>query len=83
MKEEWDLYTREGLPLGEKALRGDALPFGAFHLVVMALIVNDRKELLMTRRSAEKLAWPGLWECTAGSVLAGESSGEEIGRAHV
>lgn len=52
------------------------MPEGAFHVAVMAFIINDGRELLMTRRSSGKEAWAGYWECTAGSVLAGESSHE-------
>jgi len=39
----------------------------------MALMVNPEEKILVTKRSQNKTE-PGKWECTAGSVLAGETS---------
>ena len=45
----------------------------------MAILINDDGEILLTKRSRHKIA-AGKWECTAGSVLAGETSRDAIVR---
>jgi 8-oxo-dGTP diphosphatase len=73
MNEEYfDIYSIDKKPLGRISKRGNQLPNGEYHFVVLAIIVNHNK-LLITRRSLSKKGAPGKWECTAGSVLAGES----------
>ena len=47
---------------------------GEYHLVVVALIINSKKEILITKRSATKKAEPLKWELTGGGVQAGETS---------
>jgi len=77
--EYFDLCTKDRLPLGKKAARGTKLGADEYHLVVLAVLVNQEGRVLLTRRSAQKIAG-GLWECTAGSVQAGESSLQAIVR---
>jgi len=75
--EYFDLCTVDRKPLGKKVQRGTKLNKDEYHLVVMAIIQNEKREVLLTRRSKNKIA-AGLWECTAGSVLAGENSRNAI-----
>ncbi len=75
--EYFDVCTIDRKPLGKKAQRGSKLENGEYHLVVMAILQNENGEVLLTRRSQHKIA-AGLWECTAGSVLAGENSRDAI-----
>jgi len=75
--ESFDLITKDRVPLNKTAARGSTLQRGEFHLVVMGVLLNDRNELLITKRSKEKPG-AGKWECTAGSVLAGETGKEAI-----
>ena len=75
--EYFDLCTIDRKPLGKKVQRGTNLNKNEYHLVVMAIMLNEKNELLLTRRSKNKIAG-GLWECTAGSVLAGENSRDAI-----
>lgn len=44
---------------------------GEFHIVVSVWIRNSRGEWLISKRTPNK-EYPLLWECTGGSVLAGE-----------
>lgn len=74
MKELWDLYDAERHPLNKTHPRGVRLPRGAYHLSVGIWTVTDQNEILLTKRSREKPEWPDLWENTAGSVIAGETS---------
>jgi len=73
MVERFDLVGADRMPLGRTAERGSQLSDGEYHVVVMALMVNPEGKILVTKRSHNKTA-PGKWECTAGSVVAGETS---------
>jgi isopentenyldiphosphate isomerase len=73
MSELWDLYNQEGKKTGTLHKRGQAIPQGLYHLVVSVWIANSRGEYLMSQRHPSK-PYPEYWECTGGSVLAGESS---------
>lgn len=79
VEEIFDLYTIDREPLGKTAKRGSVLPENEYHLVVMAIMINRDGKILLTKRSREKTA-PGKWECTAGSVIAGENSKEAVYR---
>jgi 8-oxo-dGTP pyrophosphatase MutT (NUDIX family) len=72
--EYWDLYGADRKSLGRVHPRGFELPLGTFHLVVSIWTVNANREILLTLRSPEKDLFPGFWENTAGSVVAGENS---------
>ena len=73
-RERWDLLDRNRQPLGKTMFRGDPITAGAYHLCVEIWTVNSAGEILLTLRHPEKPDYPNLWECTSGSVLAGESS---------
>ena len=55
--------------------KANSLPLapGEYHLVVEIWLRNSKGEVLLTKRHPEK-HYGGLWECTGGSVLAGEES---------
>lgn len=75
MAEYWDLYDENRQPLGRTILRGSMKPMcGLYHVAVMIVTMNSHGKLLCTLRSKNKDTYPGLWEFTAGSVLAGEDS---------
>ena len=72
--ELWDLYDKNGDPLGRLHRRGDPLPAGTYHLVISVMTCTSDGRILLTLRSAKKHPYPALWEITAGSALAGEDS---------
>ncbi len=73
--ELWDLYDDERRPLNRTAVRGEMTAgSGLYHVVVMIITMNSRGQLLCTLRSPDKATYPGLWELTAGSAVAGEDS---------
>lgn len=86
MAELWDLYDENRRPLDRLHRRGDPLPEGAYHLVVQVWIRDGRGRFLISRRHPDK-PFGLYWECTGGSVTAGEDSrsgamrevGEELG----
>lgn len=72
--EKWDLYTKYREKTGAECVRGEKIPDGLFHLNVHVWIRNSRGEYLMSQRSANRQAFPLMWECVGGAVLKGESS---------
>lgn len=73
MSELWDLYNGEREKTGATITRGMPIPKGQYHVVVSAWIVNSKGQYLLSQRHPNK-PYPYFWECTGGSVLAGEGS---------
>ncbi len=59
--------------LGKTHRRGDPMPAGEYHLVVVAALQNSAGAFLITKRAPNK-RHPNVWECTAGSAVAGDGS---------
>lgn len=75
MGEFWDIYTANRVKTGRVMERGSLFKQGDYHLVVHICLFNDRGEMLIQQRQAEKAGWPGLWDVTVGgSALAGETA---------
>ena len=72
--ELWDLYNERRELLHQDHVRGQALPPGAYHLVVHIWIQNSNGQFLMSQRAADRAHDALKWECTGGSVLKGENS---------
>lgn len=72
MEELWDVYDENKKLTGETMLRREQ-PSGKYHLVVHIWIKNSKNQWLISKRTANK-HFPLKWECTGGSVLAGEDS---------
>ena len=78
MAEFWDIYDKDRNKTGKLAQRGvDKLKEGEYHIVVTAVILNSKNEILLTQRAPFK-TFPFMWECNGGSILAGETSIEGI-----
>ena len=74
MAEYWDIYDKDRNKIGKLAQRGvDKLNEGEYHIVVTAVILNSKNEILLTQRAPFK-TFPLMWECNGGSILAGETS---------
>lgn len=73
--EYWDVYDKNRNRTGKIISRYDFFHKKdlGYHLCVHVWIKNDRGEWLISKRTPNK-SFPLLWECTGGSVLAGESS---------
>lgn len=71
--EKWDVLDQNGEKTGETLTRGKQLYSGQFHLVVHVWFW-DGIRLLIQKRSLRCEIMPGVWACTSGSVMAGESS---------
>lgn len=78
--EKIDLYTKDKVKLNKVFIRHQDILFdNEYYLLEQAWIINDNKEILLTRRSFNK-SYGGLWEATAGHVKAGETDIEGIQR---
>ena len=73
MLEMWDSYNDKREKTGKVLLRCVPVPKGLYHLTVSAWIVNSQGQYLLSQRHSQK-TYPLCWECTGGSVLAGEDS---------
>lgn len=73
-----ELYDENRQPLGIAITKSDPVPPNAYMLTVGIWIVNDRKQVLLTRRSLEKRYAPGMWENPAGHVQKGETCEDAI-----
>ena len=71
--ELWDIYDEDGEKTGRIQRRGDPFREGDRHLCVHVWVRNLSGDYLLTKRAPGK-AMPGLWECTGGSAISGESS---------
>lgn len=71
--ELWDLYDEHRQPLHRTHVRGDPFGPGEHHLVSDIWTIDSLGRLLLTQRHPSK-PHGLLWECTGGSVLAGEDS---------
>lgn len=79
MAEIWDIYDEKRNKTGRYAIRDvDKLKEGEYHIIVAALIMNSKKEILTTKRAATKKSEPLKWELTGGAVVAGETSLEGV-----
>lgn len=75
MPELWDIYDKNRNKTGRVAER-EVYKFkkGEYHIVVVAVIINSKNEILVAKRSATKKHEPLKWELTGGGVRAGETS---------
>lgn len=74
--ELWDLLDKDRRPLGVTHPRGRQYPMPphTYHTVVSVFTVDSQNRLLITLRAPTKGMYPGYWEFTGGSGVAGEDS---------
>jgi len=72
--EIWDLYNTEGIRTDRVMRRGEAVPFGLYHLVVHIWPMNSKGEFLIQQRAMTVLWKPGMWAATGGSAVSGEDA---------
>lgn len=71
--ELWDLYDAKRNPLNKTHVRGTPMPEETYHIVADTWTITKEGQVLITQRHPSK-PYGLKWECTGGSVLAGESS---------
>lgn len=73
--ELWDLYDENRRPMNKTHIRGVPMPEGAYHIVSDIWTVTEEGKVLLSQRHPGK-PYGLLWECTGGSVQAGETGME-------
>ncbi|MBS7525919.1 NUDIX domain-containing protein [Fusibacter paucivorans] len=71
--ELWDIYDANRCRTGKKVVRGVPLGEGEFHLVVFAVIMNAKGEIIVSKRTPNK-TFPNHWEITGGAAVSGDDS---------
>ena len=81
MIEIWELVDKNKNKTNTLHQRGDEknIPKGMYHLVVETWVKNSKGQILLTQRHANK-NYGLMWECSGGSVIAGEDSVEAAAR---
>lgn len=80
LDELWDAYNRQGQMIGVQR-RGDVMPPATYHLTVAILVFVGSHQLLLQRRSHQKLNQPDTWDVAAGgSALRGETAAQAASR---
>lgn len=73
--EQFDLYTKDRLPLNQTMNRGEPTPDGCYRLVVHVCIFGSSGEMLIQQRQPFKKGWSDMWDLSCGgSVISGEDS---------
>jgi hydrolase, NUDIX family len=69
-----DIFDENNNPTGQIKEKEKAHEEGDFHRTAHVWIVNDKNELLLQKRSANKKSHPNCWDISgAGHIKAGES----------
>lgn len=72
--EFWDIYKEDRKKTGKLCQKDkEKLKDGEYHVVVTAIILNLKNEILISKRAKTK-RFPFMWEFNGGSVVAGETS---------
>ena len=70
-----DIYDENNNPLEKSKEKTQAHEEGDFHRTAHIWIINENKELLLQKRSANKVFYPNLWSIfVKGHIKSGESS---------
>ncbi len=71
--EEFDVLNEQGEFTGKIATREECHKKGYWHRAVYAFIIDDKGNVLLQKRSANKKLWPNMWDVTVGGhVNSGE-----------
>ena len=70
-----DIYDENKCKTGKTLIRHkEFLKDGEYILACQAIILNSKREILISKRSEFKEKFPLMWECNGGAVLNGETS---------
>lgn len=77
MAEIWELVNKNKIKTGVLWEKGneDSMPKEMYHMAVEVWVKDKNNNLLLTQRHLDK-SYGLFWECTRGSVIAGENSRE-------
>lgn len=70
-----DIYDENKCKTGKTLIRHkEFLKDGEYILACQAIILNSKRQILVSQRSEFKEKFPLMWECNGGAVLTGETS---------
>ena len=73
--EKIDVYDKNKQRTGKTIIRDkDDLGEGEYALLTHAVIINSKKNILISKRAKDKAHYPGFWENNGGLCMAGENS---------
>lgn len=79
MAERWDLFDEDRVSINRTMKRGNPMMKGTYHMVVQCWVMTSDGRVVIDKRNPARPSG-GLFECSGGSVLAGESSLQGIMR---
>ena len=71
-----DIVDKNGAFTGEIVERKKAQELGLLHWEVIIVVINEKKQILLQKRSANKKYFPNKWALCSGLVISGESCDE-------
>lgn len=71
-----DIVDKNGAFTGEIVERKKAQELGLLHWEVIIVVVNEKKQILLQKRSANEKHFPNKWALCSGLVISGESCDE-------
>ena len=71
-----DMVDKNGAFTGEIVERKKAQELGLLHWEVIIVVVNEKKQILLQKRSANKKHFPNKWALCSGLVISRESCDE-------
>ncbi len=71
-----DIVDKNGAFTGEIVERKKAQELGLLHWEVIIVVVNEKKQILLQKRSANKKHFPNKWALCSGLVISRESCDE-------
>ena len=81
MEEKFDVLNERGLFTGEVATRDECHSKGLWHRAVYGFVIDKSSNVLLQKRSPNKILWPNKWDVTVGGhVDAGEFGRQTIMR---
>ena len=78
MVEYVDIYNELKEKTNKVKMRHEPLNEGEYTLGVQAIIINSKKEILISKRSSLKKIYPLMWECNGGQVSSNEDGDSAI-----
>lgn len=72
-----DIYNKDRVQLGYQKEKFAELEYGEFIIIAHIIIFNNNNEMLIQKRTLDKLEWPGYWDISCGGgAIMGENSKE-------
>lgn len=68
-----DIYNENNEPLNESLEREEVHNKGLWHREILVIVVNEKNQVLLQKRSYKKRHLPGKWALCAGHVTSGDT----------